>query len=44
MNEEIIATIEVSIWHQNLTIDEICQPLEDQGWCITSAHIHKEEN
>ena len=44
MSEEIIATIEVSIFHEDLTIDEICQPLEDQGWCINSAYIHKEEN
>ena len=42
--EEIIATIEVSIFHEDLTLDEICQPLEDQGWVVNSAYIHKEEN
>jgi len=43
MNDEITATIEVSISDEDLSIDEICQPLEDKGWCINSAYIHQEE-
>ena len=45
MNDnEITATIQVTIMNEDLTLDDICQPLEDQGWVIDSAYIHREEN
>ena len=43
MSNEIKATIKVSIWNEDgLTIDEICAPLEQQGWDIVSAWITEE--
>ena len=43
MTKEINATINVKIFDEELTIDEICSPLEEQGWCIQSAWIVEEE-
>ena len=49
MEKEIKATINVSISEDcgcdtNLTIDEICAPLEEQGWVIDQAWISEEGN
>ena len=49
MSKDIQATIKVSISEDfgcdtNLTIDEICAPLEEQGWVIDQAWIRQEEN
>ena len=34
MSKEIQATINVSIWNENLNIDEIYDHIEDLGWCV----------
>ena len=45
--KQITATIKVIVpqyeGDEELDIDDICRPLEDQGWVIQSAFI-KEEN
>ncbi len=43
MTKEINATINVQILNEDLTIDDICSPLEEQGWMIQSAWIIEEE-
>ena len=43
MTKEINATINVTIWDEDLTIDDICSPLEAEGWVIQSAFIREEE-
>ena len=43
MTNEINATINVKILDEDLTIDDICSPLEEQGWMIQSAWIKEEE-
>ena len=42
MTKSTKATIKVEIWNEELDIDEICQPLEDQGWMIRCAFIEDE--
>ena len=42
MTKEINATINVKILDEDLTIDDICSPLEEQGWMIQSAFIRNE--
>ena len=48
MSKDIEATIKVSIAgylnNHDLTIDEICAPLEEQGWVIDQAWINQEGN
>ena len=48
MSKDIKATIKVSIagylHKHDLTISEICAPLEEQGWMIDSAWIREEGN
>ena len=43
-NKEINATINVQIFDEDLTIDDICSPLEAEGWCIKNAWIKEEGN
>ena len=39
MSKEIQATINVSIWNENLNIDEIYDQIDDLGWCVDFVHI-----
>ena len=39
MSKEIQATIIVSIFNENLDIDEICDQIDDLGWCVDFARI-----
>ena len=45
MSNEIKATINLYVLDEDgLTIDEICAPLEEQGYLVTSAWIQEEAN
>ena len=39
MSKEIKARIWVSIWNENLNIDEICDQIDGLGWCVDFAYI-----
>ena len=39
MSKEIQATINVSIWNENLNIDEIYDQIDDLGWCVDFVRI-----
>ena len=40
--KETTAKIQVTIFDEDLTIDEICEPLENLGWLIIWAAIIEE--
>ena len=41
-SNSVKATIKLETWNETPTIDEICAPLEEQGYVILSAWIQEE--